>query len=131
MINRVVLNETSYFGRGSRKKIVEEIKSRGYEKLLVVSDINLLEANVTTMVTDILTEAGITFFEYLHVKSNPTIKNVQDGLSVAQMSNVDAIVAVGGGSVIDTAKAISIIMTNPEHSGVTSLAGAIETRKRK
>ena len=130
MINRVVLNETSYFGRGSRKKIVEEIKSRGYEKLLVVSDINLLEANVTTMVTDILTEAGITFFEYLHVKSNPTIKNVQDGLSVAQMSNVDAIVAVGGGSVIDTAKAISIIMTNPEHSGVTSLAGAIETRKK-
>ena len=130
MINRVVLNETSYFGRGSRRKIADEIKSRGYEKILVVSDINLLEANVTTMVTDILTEAGITFFEYLHVKSNPTIKNVQDGLSVAQMSNVDAIVAVGGGSVIDTAKAISIIMTNPEHSGVTSLAGAIETRKR-
>ena len=130
MINRVVLNETSYFGRGSRRKIVDEIKSRGYEKILVVSDINLLEANVTTMVTDILTEAGITFFEYLHVKSNPTIKNVQDGLSVAQMSNVDAIVAVGGGSVIDTAKAISIIMTNPEHSGVTSLAGAIETRKK-
>ena len=130
MINRVVLNETSYFGRGSRRKIVDEIKSRGYEKILVISDINLLEANVTTMVTDILTEAGITFFEYLHVKSNPTIKNVQDGLSVAQMSNVDAIVAVGGGSVIDTAKAISIIMTNPEHSGVTSLAGAIETRKK-
>lgn len=130
MINRVVLNETSYFGRGSRRKIADEIKSRGYEKILVVSDINLLEANVTKMVTDILTEAGITFFEYLHVKSNPTIKNVQDGLSVAQMSNVDAIVAVGGGSVIDTAKAISIIMTNPEHSGVTSLAGAIETRKR-
>ena len=130
MINRVVLNETSYFGRGSRRKIVDEIKSRGYEKILVVSDINLLEANVTSMVTDILTDAGITFFEYLHVKSNPTIKNVQDGLSVAQMSNVDAIVAVGGGSVIDTAKAISIIMTNPEHSGVTSLAGAIETRKK-
>lgn len=130
MINRVVLNETSYFGRGSRRKIVDEIKSRGYEKILVVSDINLLEANVTAMVTDILTDAGITFFEYLHVKSNPTIKNVQDGLSVAQMSNVDAIVAVGGGSVIDTAKAISIIMTNPEHSGVTSLAGAIETRKK-
>jgi len=130
MINRVVLNETSYFGRGSRKKIIDEIKSRGYEKILVVSDINLLEANVTTMVTDILTEAGITFFEYLHVKSNPTIKNVQDGLSVAQMSNVDAIVAIGGGSVIDTAKAISIIMNNPEHSGVTSLAGAVETRKK-
>ena len=130
MINRVVLNETSYFGRGSRRKIADEIKSRGYEKILVVSDINLLEANVTTMVTDILTEAGITFFEYLHVKSNPTIKNVQDGLSVAQMSNVDAIVAVGGGSVIDTAKAISIIMTNPEHSGVVSLEGAVDTRNK-
>ena len=66
MINRVVLNETSYFGRGSRRKIADEIKSRGYEKILVVSDINLLEANVTTMVTDILTEAGITFFFFFY-----------------------------------------------------------------
>ncbi len=130
MINRVVLNETSYFGRGSRRKLADELKSRGYGKVLLVSDATLVEANVTRMVSDILIEAGITYFEYLHIKPNPTVKNVQDGLSVAQISNVDAIVAVGGGSVIDTAKAISIIMTNPEHSGVTSLDGAVETRNK-
>ena len=130
MINRVVLNETSYFGRGSRKKLADEIKSRGFRKVLLVSDNTLVEAKVTKLVTDVLEEAGIAYFEYLNIKPNPTIKNVQDGLRVAQISNVDAIVAVGGGSVIDTAKAISIIMTNPEHTGVTSLAGAVETRNK-
>lgn len=130
MVNRVVLNETSYFGRGSREKLGEELKSRGLNKVLVVSDFNLMEANVTKMVIDILENNGITYFVYLHVKPNPTVKNVQDGLMMAQISNVDAIVAVGGGSVIDTAKAISIIMTNPEHSGVVSLDGAVETRNK-
>ena len=130
MINRVMLNETSYFGRGSRSKLADELKNRGYTKVLLVSDKTLQEANVEKMVTDILDNAGITFFEYLGVKPNPSIKNVQDGLSVAQINNVDAIVAVGGGSVIDTAKAISIIMTNPEHSGVVSLEGAVETRNK-
>ena len=130
MVNRVVLNETSYFGRGSRTKLKDELKSRGYGKVLLVSDITLVDAKITKMVTDVLADAGILFFEYLHIKPNPTVKNVQDGLRVAQISNVDAIVAVGGGSVIDTAKAISIIMTNPEHSGVTSLDGAVETRNK-
>ena len=130
MINRVMLNETSYFGRGSRSKLADELKNRGYTKVLLVSDKTLQEANVEKMVTDILDNAGITFFEYLGVKPNPSIKNVQDSLSVAQINNVDAIVAVGGGSVIDTAKAISIIMTNPEHSGVVSLEGAVETRNK-
>lgn len=130
MINRVVLNETSYFGRGSRKKLSEELKGRGYGKILLVTDYTLMEANVTKMVIDVLENAGITYFVYLHVKPNPTVKNVQDGLMLAQISNVDAIVAVGGGSVIDTAKAISIIMTNPEHSAVTSLDGAVETRNK-
>lgn len=130
MINRVVLNETSYFGRGSRKKLSEELKERGYGKILLVTDYTLMEANVTKMVIDVLENAGITYFVYLHVKPNPTVKNVQDGLMLAQISNVDAIVAVGGGSVIDTAKAISIIMTNPEHSAVTSLDGAVETRNK-
>lgn len=130
MINRVVLNETSYFGRGSRTKLADEIKNRGYRNILLVSDRVLKEANVEKMVSEVLDNAGITYFEYLDIKPNPTIKNVQDGLRVAQMNNIDAIVAVGGGSVIDTAKAISIIMTNPEHSGVVSLAGAVETRNK-
>ena len=130
MINRVVLNETSYFGRGSRTKLADEIKNRGYRNILLVSDKVLKEANVEKMVSEVLDNAGITYFEYLDIKPNPTVKNVQDGLRVAQMNNIDAIVAVGGGSVIDTAKAISIIMTNPEHSGVVSLAGAVETRNK-
>lgn len=130
MVNRVVLNETSYFGRGSRKKLGEELKNRGYTKILLVSDMTLDESGVTSMVTDVLDDAGITYFKYLHVKPNPTVKNVQDGLQVAQINAVDAIVAVGGGSVIDTAKAISIIMTNPEHVNVVSLAGAVETRNK-
>jgi len=130
MVNRIVLNETSYFGRGSRTKLGEELKSRGIEKVLVVTDFSLMQNNVSKMVIDVLESAGITYFVYLHVKPNPTVKNVQDGLMLAQISNVDAIVAVGGGSVIDTAKAISIIMTNPEHSNVVSLNGAVETRNK-
>ena len=130
MVNRIVLNETSYFGRGSRTKLGEELKSRGIEKVLVVTDFSLMQNNVSRMVIDVLESAGITYFVYLHVKPNPTVKNVQDGLMLGQISNVDAIVAVGGGSVIDTAKAISIIMTNPEHSNVVSLNGAVETRNK-
>ncbi len=130
MINRVVLNETSYFGRGSRTKLGEELKSRGYNKVLLVTDFTLMDSNVTKKVIEVLEVAGIAYFVYLHVKPNPTVKNVQDGLMLGQISNVDAIVAVGGGSVIDTAKAISIIMTNPEHSSVTSLDGAVETKNK-
>lgn len=130
MVNRVVLNETSYFGRGSREKLVGELNSRGYRKVLVVSDRTLKEAGVTGKVTSLLDAAGIVYHEFLNVKPNPSVMNVQDGLMGAQVYNVDAIVAVGGGSVIDTAKAISIIMTNPEHGNVVSLEGAIETRNK-
>jgi len=130
MVNRVVLNETSYFGRGSREKLVGEINSRGYKKILVVSDRTLKEAGVTGKVTSLLDEAGIIYHEFLNVKPNPSVVNVQDGLMGAQIYNVDAIVAIGGGSVIDTAKAISIIMTNPEHGNVVSLEGAVETRNK-
>jgi len=130
MINRVVLNETSYFGRGSRSKLTEEIKSRGYTKILLVTDRTLVESKVATLVTEELDKAEITYFKFDNIKPNPTVKNVQNGLMIAQINNVDAIVAVGGGSVIDTAKAISIIMTNPEHSNVTSLDGAVETRNK-
>lgn len=130
MINRVVLNETSYFGRGSREKLGEELKKRGHKKVLVVTDQILMENGVARKVIDILKKEEIIYFVDLHVKPNPTVKNVQDGLMLGQISNVDAIVAVGGGSVIDTAKAISIIMTNPEHSAVVSLEGAVETRNK-
>ena len=130
MVNRVVLNETSYFGRGSREKLGEELKGRGIQKVLLVTDFNLMDANVTKKVIDVLEANGITYFVYLHVKPNPTVKNVQDGLMLGQISNVEGIVAVGGGSVIDTAKAISIIMTNPEHGDVVSLAGAVTTKNK-
>lgn len=130
MVNRVVLNETSYFGRGSRAKLGEELKARGFNKVLLVTDFNLMESNVTRMVIDVLEQTGITYFVYLHVKPNPTVKNVKDGLMLGQISNVDAIVAVGGGSVIDTAKAISIIMTNPEFSDVVSLDGVADTKNK-
>lgn len=130
MINRVVLNETSYFGRGSREKLGEELRSRGHRKILLVSDVTLMEAQVTKKVIDVLDQIGITYSIFNQIKPNPTIKNVQDGLMLGQISNVDGIVAVGGGSVIDTAKAISIIMTNTEHSAVASLDGVVNTRNK-
>ena len=130
MINRVVLNETSYFGRGSRKKLSEELQKRGYKKVLVVTDRIIKEKGITGKVTSLLDEAGVIYHEFLNIKPNPTIVNVQEGLMSAQVYTVDAIVAIGGGSVIDTAKAISIIMTNPEHGQVVSLEGAVETRNK-
>ena len=130
MINRVVLNETSYFGRGSRKKLAKELTSRGYGRVLLVSDGTLVNTGIPGEIKKIIDETGIFVSEFYNIKPNPTITNVQEGLRVAQVNSVDAIVAVGGGSVIDTAKAISIIMTNPEHSNVTSLDGAVETRNK-
>ena len=130
MVNRVVLNETSYFGRGAREKLGDEIKERGLEKILVVTDYTLMDTNVAQQVINVLEKNELTYFVYVNVKPNPTVKNVQDGLMLAQINTVDAIVAVGGGSVIDTAKAISIIMTNPEHSSVVSLDGAVKTRNK-
>ena len=130
MVNRVVLNETSYFGRGSRNKLVEEINKRGYKRILLVSDRILKESGVTGRITKLLDENGIYYHEFLNIKPNPTIANVHEGLMAAQVYSVDAIVAVGGGSVIDTAKAISVIMTNPEHGKVISLEGAVETRNK-
>lgn len=130
MVNRIVLNETSYFGRGSRKKLAEELLNRGYRKVLLVSDNTLKQVGVTGKVTSLLDAAGVIYQEFTNIKPNPTIVNVQEGLMTAQVHNVDAIVAVGGGSVIDTAKAISIVMTNPEHGNIVSLEGAVETRNK-
>ena len=130
MTNRIILNETSYFGRGSREKVVDEIKSRGFKRVLLVTDRSLIEAEVTGMVTSELDKADIPYFVFDGVKPNPNVKNVQDGLTMAKINNVNAIVAVGGGSVIDTAKAIAVIMTNPEFEDVVSLDGVADTKNK-
>ena len=130
MINRVMLNETSYFGRGSREKVVEEIKSRNFQKILVVTDSGLIQAGVTRMVTDILEKNEIEYIAFDGVKANPTVSNVKEGLKVARENNIDCIIPVGGGSVIDTAKAIAIIMRNEEFEDVVSLDGVAETKNK-
>ena len=130
MVNRIVLNETSYFGRGAREKIADELEQRGYKKILVVTDRQIIEAGVLRKVTSNINKAGIGYFIYDGVKPNPTVKNVKDGLMMAKLNNIDAIVAVGGGSVIDTAKAIAVIITNPEFSDVVSLAGVADTKNK-
>lgn len=130
MAKRIVLNETSYFGWGSRKEIVNEIKMRGYKKALLVTDHNLIEAGVTTKVTETLQEAGIPFEIYSDVKPNPTIQNVQNGVTKCKEVGADYLIAVGGGSVIDTAKGIGIVMTNPEFADVRSLVGVADTKNK-
>ena len=130
MSTKFVLNETSYFGKGAREELPAEIKDRGYKKILVVSDKSLFEAKVTDKVTEVLDKAKIEYTVYSEVKPNPTIKNVLDGVKVCKEFGADAIVAVGGGSSIDTAKGISIVMTNPDRSDVVSLNGASNTKHR-
>ena len=130
MINRVMLNETSYFGRGSREKVVEEIKNRKFQKILIVTDSCLIQAGVARMVTDILEANAIEYIAFDGIKSNPTVANVKDGLKVARENNIDCIIPVGGGSVIDTAKAIAIIMTNNEFEDVVSLDGVANTKNK-
>lgn len=130
MINRIILNETSYFGRGAREKLTEEIEARHFEKVLVVTDKSLLETGTVTLVTDVLDKKQINYHVYDGVKPNPSVENVQDGVKVAKDHEMDCIVAVGGGSSIDTAKAIAIIMTNPEFSDVVSLDGTAATKNK-
>ncbi len=126
-IEKFVLNETSYFGFGAREVLTEEIKNRGYKKVLVVTDKSLFEIGLTKKVTDKLDEAGIEYTVYSDVKPNPTIKNVLDGVEVCKNYGADVIVAVGGGSSIDTAKGISIVMTNPDRADIVSLNGNSNT----
>ena len=130
MINRIILNETSYFGRGAREKLAEEIEARHFQKILVVTDKSLLETGTVDLVTDVLKKKNISYAIYDEVKPNPTVQNVQDGLKVAKDNSVDCIVAVGGGSSIDTAKAIAIIFTNEEFSDVVSLDGTAATKNK-
>lgn len=128
MGKRIILNGTSYFGRGSRKDLMTELRGRNFNKALVVTDKALIEAHVTSLVTDVLEREGFDFEVYSDIKPNPTIVNVQEGVNFCRKSGADCLIAVGGGSAIDTCKAISIIMTNSEHFDVVSLDGAVETR---
>lgn len=128
--NRFILNETAYFGRGAREVLPEEMKGRGYQKALVVTDKALYEVGVTKKVIDVLEEAGIAYEVYHEVKPNPTIRNVQEGLTLCKQSNADVILAVGGGSSIDTAKAIAVVMKNPEKEDIVSLNGLSNTKNK-
>jgi lactaldehyde reductase len=129
-INRIILNETSYFGRGSREVLTGEIKQRGFSNVLLVTDKALLNAGVTDKVTAELDKEHITYNVFSNLKSNPTVDNVKDGVKVCKLYNCDCIVVVGGGSAIDTAKAIGIIIKNPEFSDVKSLDGVANTKNK-
>lgn len=130
MVNRIVLNETSYHGSGAIKEIVTEVKSRGFKKAFLCSDPDLIKFGVTGKVTSLLDEAGLNYEVYSNIKPNPTIENVQTGVSAFKSSEADYIIAVGGGSSMDTAKAIGIIITNPEFEDVKSLEGAASTKNK-
>lgn len=130
MVNRIILNETSYFGRGARENVVSEIKSRNFKKVLIVTDEGVAKARVLEMVTNLLIKESISYVIFDQVKPNPTVSIVKRGVALAQNENVDVIVAIGGGSSIDTAKAIGIIMTNPEFADVVSLDGVANTKNK-
>lgn len=127
---RFVLNETSYHGSGAIKEIVTEVKTRGFKKAFVCSDPDLVKFNVTSKVTDLLKAAGLDFELYSNIKPNPTIENVQTGVAAFKKSGADYLIAIGGGSSMDTAKAIGIIIANPEHEDVRSLEGAVVTKNK-
>lgn len=127
---RIVLNETSYFGAGARSVIAGEIRKRGFKKAMVVTDKDLVKFGVAAMVTDVLDRAAIPYTLFSDIKQNPTTKNVCDGVAAFRSSGADVLVAVGGGSSIDTSKAIGIIVNNPEFSDVVSLEGVADTKKK-
>ncbi len=128
MANRMILNETSYFGAGAIAEIVTEAKKRAFKKILVVTDPDLLKFGVTQKVTKLLDEAGIPYEVFSNVKANPSVACVKDGVEVFKKAETDSIVAIGGGSAMDTAKAIGIIINNPEFADVTSLEGVADTK---
>lgn len=129
MANRFVLNETSYHGKGAIDAIPEEIRNRGFKKVFLASDPDLVKFDVTKKVTDKLDGAGIPYELYSNIQPNPTIENVQTGVKAFKDSGADCIVAVGGGSSMDTSKAIGIIIANPEFEDVRSLEGVAPTKK--
>lgn len=127
---RMILNETSYFGAGCRKEVVGEMKRRNMKKAFIVSDKDLVRFGVAKKVTDVLDEAGIAYDLFDGVKANPTIANVKSGLAAFKKSAADVIIAIGGGSVMDTAKAIGIIYENPDFADVRSLEGTADTKHK-
>lgn len=129
MANRIVLNTVSYHGKGAIGNIVPELTARGFQKAFVCSDPDLIRFNVTKKVTDLLDAAGFAYEVYSDIKPNPTIENVQTGVAAFRKSGADCIVAIGGGSSMDTAKAIGVIIENPEFADVRSLEGVAPTKK--
>ena len=130
MANRFVLNETSYHGKGAIKEIATEVKARDFKKCFVCSDPDLIKFGVTKKVTDILEESSIDYALYSEIKANPTVENVKTGVEAFKASGADCIVAIGGGSSMDTAKAIGIIIENPEFGDVVSLEGVAPTKNK-
>lgn len=130
MVNRFVLNETSYHGAGAIKEIATEVNGRGFKKAFVCSDPDLIKFGVTKKVTDVLDNAEIDYEIYSEIKPNPTIKNVQTGVKAFKDSGADCIIAIGGGSSMDTAKAIGIIIKNPDFADVRSLEGVAPTTNK-
>ncbi len=130
MVNRFVLNETSYHGAGSIASIADEAKARGYQKAFVCSDPDLIKFGVTKKVLDVLDQNGLAYELYSDIKPNPTIENVQTGVEAFKNAGTDYLIAIGGGSSMDTAKAIGIIINNPEHEDVRSLEGAVDTKNK-
>ena len=128
-IEKFVLNETSYHGAGAINSIPDEVNVRGFKKAFVCSDPDLIKFNVTKKVTDVLDKAGLAYEIYSNIKPNPTIENVQTGVAAFKASGADYIIAIGGGSSMDTAKAVGIIINNPEFADVRSLEGVAPTKK--
>ena len=128
--NRIILNETSYFGPGAREVLASEIKGRGFSKVLLITDKDLVKFGVAEKVTSILTANGIPYDLFCDIKQNPTVKNVNDALAAFGNSGADVIVALGGGSAMDTAKAVGIISANPDFRDVVSLEGVAPTTKK-
>lgn len=130
MSQRFILNEVSYFGAGCRKELPEVLKRMNLKKALVVTDKGLIKVGTTKLVTDILDEASFPYEVYSEVKPNPTVTNVQQGVEAFKNSNADCIVAIGGGSAMDTAKGIGIVSNNPEFADVVSLEGCAPTKNK-
>ena len=130
MVNRIVLNETSYHGAGAIKEIVTEVRGRGFKKAFLCSDPDLVKFGVTGKVTSILDESNLSYELYTNIKANPTIENVKSGVEAYKKSGADYIIAVGGGSSMDTAKAIGIIINNKEFDDVVSLEGVAPTKNK-
>ncbi|MDE6628339.1 MAG: lactaldehyde reductase [Muribaculaceae bacterium] len=130
MIHRFILNEVSYFGPGSRKEMITELKRMGARKAMVVTDPGLLKFGVAKMVTEVMDEAGFPYSIFSEVKPNPTVSNVKAGLQAFAEADADVLVAIGGGSAMDTAKAIGIVARNPEFADIVSLEGCAPTRNK-